>query len=432
MTPGARLAAAADLFAAAMAGDRPVDRILHDWGRANRYAGSGDRRRIREIVYAALRDRARLAWRLYGPAAEATGPGDRLIPFAAAGHMAAELEAFCGSGRHAPPPLTDAERQALADLEAGRHDEAMPFWAAANIPAFLEDSFRRRFGADAGAALAALNGRAPLDLRAHAGRGGRAPMLARLRAEGLAAEPAPLAPQGIRLPEAATGGPLRDHPLLRDGSLVPQDAASQLVAHLVDARPGMTVLDLCAGAGGKILAIAAELHAVGEGQGKDRQGGRLLATDIAADRLDRLRPRAAQAGAEIGFLPWPPPEELAGACDRVLVDAPCSGTGTWRRAPEDRWRLTPARLAELQAVQADLLERAAGLVAPGGMLVYATCSLLPEEGEDRVRPFLAAHPDFAALPETSRAGAAAGPGRVLSPHRDDTDGFYVARLARRG
>ncbi|MEQ8348548.1 MAG: RsmB/NOP family class I SAM-dependent RNA methyltransferase [Sneathiellaceae bacterium] len=423
MTPAARLAAAAEVFAQVMAGAQPADRILHNWGKARRFAGSGDRRKIRDLVYAALRQRGRLAWELYGPAAPAAAPGDRLVLLAASGLPAGEIAALCGSGPYAPPALDPGERRALQDAAEGRHRPGMPFWAAANIPPVLEGRFRQRFGAAVAPALAALNDRAPLDLRVNRARADRDAVLHRLQAEGIAATAAPLAPDGIRLAAAEERGPLaaRDHPLLRDGTLVPQDAASQYVAHRLGAAPGMTVLDLCAGAGGKTLALAADM--AGE--------GRLLASDGAADRLARLRPRAAQAGARVECLAWPPPGDLRGRCDRVLVDAPCSGTGTWRRAPEDRWRLDEGRLAALRAVQRDLLDRAAGYLAPGGQLLYATCSLLPEEGEEQVLRFLGRHPDFTCLPEEA-AGDIAGPpvGRILAPHRDGTDGFFLARLAR--
>jgi len=420
MTPAARLAAAAEIFAEVMAGAAPADLILHRWARGRRYAGSGDRRRVREIVYAALRNRAALAWELWGPAAQAALPGDRLIVLAAAGHDPQELAALCGAGGHAPPALTAAEIQALADRTAGRHRPTMPFPARMNIPPWLEGRFRLRFGAEVETALAALNERAPADFRVNLARLSRGAALERLGREGLAAEPLPLVPAGIRLAQAE----LRDHPLLRDGTLVPQDAASQLVAALVEARPGMAVLDLCAGAGGKTLALAADMV----GQGRVSQGqagqGRLLAADRAADRLARLPKRAKLAGAQVELCPWPPPAALEGRMDRVLVDAPCSGTGTWRRAPEDRWRLTEARLAELRGIQHGLLDLAAACVRPGGWLVYATCSLLPEEGEEQVLRFLGRRPDFAPL--------SGGDGfRRLAPHSDGTDGFFIARLERR-
>lgn len=425
MTPAARLSAAAAIFAEVMAGAEPADRILHRWARGRRYAGSGDRRRIREIVFAALRRRASLAWELWGPLAAEAAAGDRLPVLAASGHGVAELAALCGSGGHAPDPLSPAERQALADRESGRHRAAMPFHARMNIPAFLEGRFRQVFGPALEPALEALNQRAPADFRVNLARLSRQAALDRLRGEGLAAEPLALVPAGIRLP----AGELRDHPLLAQGALVPQDAASQRAAMLVGAGPGMAVLDLCAGAGGKTLAMAASMA----GQ------GRLLAADQAADRLARLPPRARQAGIAVELAGWPPDPALCGAMDRVLVDAPCSGTGTWRRAPEDRWRLTEARLAALRGIQHDLLDLAAGYVRPGGWLVYATCSLLPEEGEEQVLRFLGRRPDFAPLagdegPEGVGDRLSLGPRGAfvrLAPHSHATDGFFVARLLRR-
>jgi 16S rRNA (cytosine967-C5)-methyltransferase len=236
------------------------------------------------------------------------------------------------------------------------------------------------------------------------------------------ARPTAHAPHGLRLPEGAA---IESSEPWRKGLVEIQDEGSQLIAIAAGVRPGMTVLDLCAGAGGKTLALADAMAG----------RGRLIATDSNRARLSRLGPRAERAGAgfietrlldpgrELVALP-----DLAGRCDVVLVDAPCSGTGTWRRNPEARWRLTPARLRQLLDIQTHLLDVAAALVGPGGALVYAVCSLLDEEGADQIAAFLAKHPRFAAMPDIFAAGSLRGAGRRLTPRDDGTDGFFVARL----
>jgi len=256
-------------------------------------------------------------------------------------------------------------------------------------------------------------------------------LLQELRGQGLGVAPTPLSPWGIRLAEAV---PLGTLDACRRGALEVQDEGSQLVALLARARPGETIIDLCAGAGGKALALAAMMD----------DTGTVIAADIDARRLKELAPRQARAGlGSIRALALgegaPELDGWTARADAVIVDAPCSGSGTWRRAPDARWRLTPGRLAELTALQARLLAGAAELVRPGGRLVYAVCSLLPVEGEARVKPFLAAHADFANVPpaaiwaEAGLGGAPpAGPWTRLSPASHGTDGFFIAVLTRLG
>jgi len=236
--------------------------------------------------------------------------------------------------------------------------------------------------------------------------------------------PAPHAPAGIRLPEGTAVEGLEPW---NDGLIEIQDEGSQLIALACRARPGMTVLDLCAGAGGKTLALADDMG--GE--------GRLIASDTDRARLSRLVPRAERAGlTSIETILLDPNREgstlgdLEGQCDIVLVDAPCSGTGTWRRNPEARWRLTPDRLERLTALQARLIDVAGPLVKPGGALVYAVCSVLDEEGAGQVAAFLDRTTGFGADKDLFTAGQYRGPGKLLSPARDGTDGFFVARLTR--
>ena len=230
------------------------------------------------------------------------------------------------------------------------------------------------------------------------------------------------APDDLRFPP---GTPVEQWEAFQSGQIEVQDTGSQLCGMALAARPGETVLDLCAGAGGKTLALAAAMD----------NRGRLIAADTDRGRLSRLAPRALRAGAiniETRLL-GPGREldalaDLAGNCDAVLVDAPCSGTGTWRRNPEARWRLTGAELARLTALQARLLDLAAGLVKPGGRLVYVTCSLLDAEGADQAEAFLQRHPAWAVRTPELPAGTAHGKGLQLSPAHDATDGFFIARF----
>jgi 16S rRNA (cytosine967-C5)-methyltransferase len=265
------------------------------------------------------------------------------------------------------------------------------------------------------AETAALLGRAPLDLRVNRLKGGRADARAALPE----AVPTPLSPLGLRLPE---GSRVEEMQAWRSGLVEVQDEGSQLIALACEAKPGMLVVDLCAGAGGKTLALAAGME--------DR--GRIVAADTDRGRLSRMEPRLRRAGASLVETRLLDPgkekaalADLRGQADIVLVDAPCSGTGTWRRNPETRWRLTPDRLERLVSLQAYLLEIAVELVKPGGRVVYAVCSLLAEEGRGQAEALAGSSlvPD----PSAIEAGRAAGPGLLLTPGHDGTDGFFVAR-----
>ncbi|HEV2746053.1 MAG TPA: RsmB/NOP family class I SAM-dependent RNA methyltransferase, partial [Allosphingosinicella sp.] len=307
------------------------------------------------------------------------------------------LALFDGSP-HAPAPPAAAEPRAPAGAAAG--------WLSARFDPLIGEG-----------ELAALLDRAPLDLRVNRLKGGREQALVAFPG----AEPTPLSPLGLRLPHGAR---VEDSPAWRTGLVEVQDEGSQLVALACRARPGATVIDLCAGAGGKTLALAAEM-------GDD---GRIVACDSDRGRLARMRPRLARAGVTIAEARMLDPgrerEELAdltASADLVLVDAPCSGTGTWRRNPEARWRLTPERLSPLIALQARLLDLAAELARPGGHIVYAVCSLLAEEGRGQAEGFEARRSGFVSDCADIDWGRASGPGRLLSPAHDRTDGFFIAR-----
>ncbi len=391
MRPDARVAAAIEVVRLVLAGSA-ADRALVAWGKSNRFAGSGDRRAIGDIVFAALRS---------GDASR--DPRAMVIAGLAQTHGAAELESLFSGARHAPPPLTETERAALA----------LP---AEPVPAFLAASLARAFGDRQQAELAALQSRAPLDLRVNTLKATRDEALEKLAEDGIIAEPLPLVGTALRV--LAGGVDVESSEAHRLGLVEIQDAGSQIAAAALDAQPGDTVLDLCAGAGGKTLALAAAM----------KNTGRILACDTGAVRLKRLPGRAQRAGVSIietqllaeDWLDQPSP--FSNTFDRILIDAPCSGSGTWRRNPETRARLTPIRMAGLTTLQVHLLAAAAPLVKPGGRLTYVTCSILPDEDEDVAEAFLSAHPDFTAT----------GPSRRLSPHSTGTDGFFIASFTKAG
>jgi 16S rRNA (cytosine967-C5)-methyltransferase len=264
----------------------------------------------------------------------------------------------------------------------------------------------------------ALLERAPLDLRVNAARAARDELLGQFPG----AEATPVSPWGLRLPPDTR---VDDHPAFATGLVEVQDEGSQLIALACEPAAGQRIVDLCAGGGGKSLALAAA-----------SPDAHILATDVNRSRLSKLAPRAAKAGASIETRLLDTPRELegladwAGTADVVLVDAPCSGSGTWRRNPEGRWRLSPERLDRLAAQQSRLLDIGAELVRPGGSLVYAVCSILSVEGEAQAAGFLARRSSWVAEATRIDAGRLNGIGRLLVPGQDGTDGFFVARFGR--
>jgi len=393
MTPGARAEAAIELLDAIIAAARDAgpaaDTLIARYFAERRYAGSKDRRAVRELVYAAIR---RAGERPESGRAALVGLADDDPALAAS---------FTGEG-HAPAPIAADEPRAVAGVAPG--------WLVERLrDSGLDDD-----------ELAALSDRAPLDVRVNRLKGTREAVLASIPG----ATVLPHAPDGLRL---AAGTPIEQLEAFRSGQIEVQDEGSQIVGMAAHAEPGMAVIDLCAGAGGKSLALASMMA--------DR--GSLLACDVDRGRLSRLPPRAERAGVSIIetrlMNPGREVEVLAdwqARADVVLIDAPCSGTGTWRRNPEARWRLTPERLDRLVATQQRLLTLAAGLVRPGGALVYVVCSLLDEEGAGQVDRFLAAHPGWVAEAPGLPAGRPRGQGIRLTPTHDGTDGFFVARLVR--
>ncbi|WP_242095654.1 RsmB/NOP family class I SAM-dependent RNA methyltransferase [Sphingomonas sp. CROZ-RG-20F-R02-07] len=391
MTPGARAQAAIDLLedivAAARERGAAADTLIARYFATRRYAGSKDRRAVRELVYAAVRH-----------AGERPASG-RAALVALADRDPGLAAAFDGAP-HCPAPITAEEPRAKAGVA--------PLWL---LKALTASGLPRD-------AMPALVDRAPLDIRVNRLVTTREAVMA-----GLAdAVPTAHAPDGLRL---SSGTNVEALPLFAEGAIEVQDEGSQIVTAALDAKPGERIVDLCAGAGGKTLALAAAMAS----------RGKLLACDVDRNRLQRLAPRAERAQTTIVETRLLNPQREREAltdwqarADGVLIDAPCSGTGTWRRNPEARWRLSPDRIARLRDTQRHILGVGATLVKPGGALVYIVCSLLDAEGAGQVAMFLDGHPGWRAEPLALGAGRTHGPGIRLDPARDGTDGFFVARL----
>ncbi|MBY0339026.1 MAG: RsmB/NOP family class I SAM-dependent RNA methyltransferase [Acetobacteraceae bacterium] len=430
MTPEGRLAAAIELLeACAREPRRPADAIAAEYFRARRYIGGGDRRAVSDLAWGVLRQQLRLAWHL-GEEASPRGLALAHLTLVET-RRPADVRKLFGGGRFAPAPLSAAEDRLLERL-AGRELVApdMPEGPRLNLPDWALPGLRARFGGTLAAEAAAMERPAPLDLRANTLKNGRDHARGALAREGLLAEPTAFSPVGLRLPGRT---PITGSAAYKAGLVEVQDEGSQLIAALVAPAPGMRVADLCAGAGGKTLALAALMG----------NSGRVTACDVNAPRLEGASKRLRRAGvhnAETHLLTpgdrWA--KRRAGSFDRVLVDAPCTGSGTWRRNPDARNRTTRSDLEELTAKQGEILAMGAQLVRPGGSLIYATCSLLPEEDEAQVDAFLHQRQDFRAVPlaeawaRAGLSGEAPGPGPhlLLSPARHGTDGFFCAVLDR--
>ena len=434
MTPAAQVAAAIELLAAIAADGRPADAVAGYYFKTRRYIGSKDRRTISIRVWGALRRRARLGWWLNEIGVE-DFPRERVLADLVLTEHLDEpaIKALFSGEKNAPEKLTAEDRKLIEQLKAkDLFNHAMPAWVRAEFPEWIEPRLTELFGEDLPREMALMREEAPVDLRVNTLATDRDSALGALAKEGLKAEPTALSPIGLRLPSRVA---LTAQDLFKDGLVEVQDEGSQLVALLTDAQPGQTVLDLCAGAGGKTLALAAAM----------KNKGRLFACDTHSGRSERAVQRLRRAGVhnvtrhvlEGEGDKWL--KRQKGSFDRVLVDAPCSGSGTWRRNPDAKWRLQESSLTELAALQGKILTQAAGLVKPGGRLVYATCSLLPEENERQVETFLAAHPDFTVIPVTEVWAATIGetcpvPGPYLrlTPASHGTDGFFAAVLVKKG
>jgi 16S rRNA (cytosine967-C5)-methyltransferase len=434
VTPAARIQAAIDLLAAVEAEKRrPADAIANDFFRARRFIGGSDRRAVSDLAWGAIRQKLRLDWHL---ARLGAAPAPRMVLAAqlmlGEGWPPQKLAGHFTGDRFAPAAL-DREEVDLVRRLAGEtlvHAD-MPEGIALNLPDWAMAGLRDRFGARLAEEAAAMEGAAPLDLRANLLRTSRDSARLALAAEGITAAPTPLSPWGLRI---ADRKPIGTTTAFRDGLVEVQDEGSQLIALLADARPGMRVADYCAGAAGKTLAMAATMQ----------NRGHIVACDVSVPRLEGAGRRLRRAGVDNAERHLLEPgdkwrKRRGKSFDRVLVDAPCTGSGTWRRNPDARLRTNAQDLAELAVKQTAILDDASELVRPGGRLVYATCSLLPEEDEMQIERFLARHQDFVmrpvpalwaelcpAVPAPSEA-----PMLSLSPARHGTDGFFVAVLERK-
>ena len=429
MTPAARVAAAIEVLGDIETRRRPAAEAMKDWGLAHRFAGSGDRAAISSLVYDALRKKSSSAW-LMG---EASPRAEVLGALKQTRGLDAEAIAalFSGEG-HAPAPLTAGERERLmtADLAGA------PPHVAGDFPEWLTPQFAASFGDDAVEEGRALAHRAPVDLRANLLKASRDKALVAL--SHLSPQPTPLSPVGLRIAIRPDGrGPaLAAEPAYVKGLVEVQDEGSQLAALLAEAKPGQQALDLCAGAGGKTLALAAAMDNHGQIYATDSDGRRLAPI---FDRLQRSGARNVQVRAPRGGTDVL--ADLEGRCDLVMIDAPCTGSGAWRRNPDAKWRMRPGALEQRMKDQDEALEQALRFVKHGGRIVYVTCSVLKPENEDRVSEFLSRHADMLPVDATAQARAAGlpgladhasllGPGFRLSPRTTGTDGFYVATLAR--
>src|SRR5260370_35484418 len=427
MTPAARLSAAIELIETIDAQRVPAAKALKEWGTAHRYAGSGDRAAISGLIWDVLRRRASSAWIMDDDTPRARVLGMLKVE---RGLDVDAIAGLCDGGRLAPAQLTEGERAALAS----RSLENAPAHIAGDYPEWLDGYLAQLFGDDRVAEATAMASRAPLDLRVNTLKAKREKILSSLSHLGV--HPTPWSPAGLRI---ALGADARNPGIHAEedfvkGAIEVQDEGSQLAALLSAAKPGEQVIDLCAGAGGKTLALAAMM------QGK----GRLIATDREKRQLAPIHERLSRAGVHNADVRTPKGEadtlgDIRTSADLVLIDAPCTGTGTWRRNPDAKWRMRPGALELRLGDQVEGLDRAAALVKPGARSAYITCSVLPPENGEQIRNFVARHPGFAVVPpsqtmtglwdkseEFSGATLQSPEGLLMTPRRTGTDGFFVS------
>jgi 16S rRNA (cytosine967-C5)-methyltransferase len=433
MTPAARLAAAIEVFDALEKERRPAGDALKSWGLAHRFAGSGDRAAIAGLVYDALRRRASSAYLMGADTPRAILLGmlkrERLFDSEAIAQLA-------NGAKYAPEALNDEERKRL---DAADMTDA-PAHVAGDYPEWLDPYFMRAFGGDRAEEGAALSSRAPLDLRVNTLKTDRdktAGMLSDLKPE-----PSRWSPWGLRVRHSADARSPAVHaePAFIKGMVEVQDEGSQLAALFSGARAGEQVVDLCAGAGGKTLALAAMME----------NKGQIFATDDDKRRLAPIHDRLTRSGARNVQVRTPKSvggelDDLIGRCDLVLIDAPCTGTGAWRRNPDAKWRMRSGALEQRQKEQAEILDRAGPLLKAGGRIAYVTCSVLDEENGVQVREFMTRHHEFSVRPPAEVAGALgerafmfakaarlSDEGILMTPRTTETDGFFVSIILRRG
>lgn len=429
MRLGGRLSGAIEVLSDIETRRRPVADALKDWGLSRRFAGSGDRAAVGNIVYDALRMKLSHAWLMDDPSPAALAYAVMLRQW---GYDAASLAREFDGDKFAPEPLSE---DCLAAFAARRLEDA-PDYVRGDIPEWVVDHFQANFGEAWLREAQALAERPTLDLRANTLRATRDKVVRAL--EQAQARPSAIARLGVRIP--AGEGPSRLPNVTAElsfqkGWFEVQDEGSQIVADLVLAREGEQILDYCAGGGGKTLSLSASMANKGQVHAFDADRKRLAPI---IERLRRAGARNVQIHEHEKSM-----ASILGKCDRVLVDAPCTGTGTWRRRPDTKWRLTPKNLEERLSQQREALTKASAYVRPGGVLCYVTCSILPEENQRQVEEFLTANPAFSLVSAlegwTSLFGAAApqpyspdGLSVTLTPASTDTDGFYFAMMRRTG
>ena len=430
MKSGARVAASIELMEQLgeywRQGNRtPADVVLGRYYKERRFIGSKDRKEISRLVYSTLRNQASLTWCLEQGGSTHSPLSLMLCGLVLLdGHGLSEIKELFSGEQYCPRQL-DLKEEEWVQAHAGQQlqHEAMPDWVRLNIPEWLQPALQELFGDRLAEAMGAMNAEAPVDLRVNTLKSSRDQVMAALREEDMDPEPTPFAVNGVRLRKRAA---LSATQAFRDGWFELQDEGSQLVTELVGAQAGEKVIDFCAGSGGKTLGIAAAM----------KNQGSVLAWDIQSARLKQMPLRLSRAGAS-NVLPRllksmrdPFIERHKGTADWVLADVPCSGTGTWRRSPDLKWRTTKNDLNEAGALQRSIMEIAARCVKPGGRLVYATCSILKQENEQQVLHFLETSPEFSTEPVANSFGVD-GPNLRLYPHLHQTDGFFGAVLRRR-
>ena len=438
MRYAAQIQAATEILIDLETNHRPADRVIAYYFNNNRYIGSKDKKIISEVVYGVLRHRGLIDWAL-----ERVG-----APVKARTRVAAWLQLKGGekdlreiySGeKYAPPKLWRTEKPVLDVVkEVNKNKKDMPAYARFGFPQWLEETLNDAYGADLPALMESLNTQAQTDLRTNTLKTTPDDLTLRLAEEGYKVTPAPFVAQGLRLDDPKN---LFQLPIFKEGLFEVQDAGSQLIATICGAEPGQKVTDFCAGAGGKTLALAATMA----------NKGVLSAGDVIPQKLVELKKRLKRAGVDNAVLhEWSSETDQwvkrhKNTQDVVLLDVPCSGSGVWRRNPDAKWHLTPERLAELCDIQKNILESASRLVKKGGRLVYATCSILPQENMHQIESFISGENNFKIVPieevwaELAQKGYLKGSipqGCVrsdtlqLTPHKTQTDGFFITILER--
>ncbi|MCB9988197.1 MAG: RsmB/NOP family class I SAM-dependent RNA methyltransferase [Rhodospirillales bacterium] len=429
MTPAARIKATIDILENIAVGRVPMDTVTGDYMRHRRYIGSKDRAAIAERTYGMVRATARLGRWLEKVGAEDT-PRNRMLAWLVLGESNDHKrikDLFDGS-KYGAERLTDEEFKIVDDLQGKNlNNSSLPDAVRVECPPLYEDKLRAYFGDDFVPEMKAMLGGATLDLRVNVWRADKEKVRKFLEADGVETDDTPISPWGLRARGKAY---LSKTKAWNKGWVEIQDEGSQLIALACGVQPGMQVLDYCAGAGGKTLALAAAMG----------NKGRIVAMDTEPRRLEKSRVRIKKAGVADCIEVRPLSDEKnrkwlrrqKESFDLVLTDVPCTGTGTWRRNPDMRWTVYGPPLEELVEIQAEILDKVAKTVKPGGRLVYATCSLLPDENEQQIERFLKEHPDFevGALP----AGVPSDKNGFmrLTPHRHNTDGFFAASLQKKG